>query len=78
MLPEGERPIEKVIGENIERYFLESDFTSFTAFADIVKLDSMRVKRVMSGEASVSVQKLQQIAFALGVKTIDLIEDWAE
>jgi transcriptional regulator with XRE-family HTH domain len=77
MRPEGERPLEKVIGENIEMYYLESDYNSVTAFANDIGLDSVQVRRIMTGERSVSVQKLQHIAYQLNVKTIDLIEDWS-
>lgn len=78
MIPEGERPIKKVIGENIEKYFLESDYPNLTAFSDAIGLDTVRVKKIFAGESSVMVDKLQSIAKLLDVKTIDLVEDWRE
>lgn len=78
MIPEGERPIKIVIGQNVERYFLDSEFSSLSKFADSIGLDTVRVRKIMAGESSVSVEKLQQIAAVLNIKTLDLIEDWSE
>ncbi|OUZ34418.1 hypothetical protein A5885_002149 [Enterococcus sp. 8E11_MSG4843] len=78
LLPIGERPVELVIGENIERYFLESDYSSLTAFANDLGCDSTRVKKVIEGKAVFTVQILQRAAKLLNIKTIDLIEDWSD
>lgn len=78
LLPVGERRIEVVLGENIERYFLESDYSSMTAFANDLGCDSARLKKVIEGKAVFSVQILQRAAKLLNIKTIDLIEDWSE
>lgn len=78
MVPNGERPIRMVIGENIKKYFDESDYSSFTAFADAANIDNIRLKKVFEGEAGVSADKLQLIAYLLDVSTLDLIEDWSD
>nr|DAZ18282.1 MAG TPA: regulatory protein [Caudoviricetes sp.] len=78
LIPEDERPIEIVMGENIERYFLKSDYSSMTAFANDLGCDSARLKKVIEGKAVFSVQILQRAAKLLNIKTIDLIEDWSE
>ena len=78
MVPNGERPIRKVIGENIKKYFEESNYTSLTAFADAATIDNVRLKKVFAGEAGVSTDKLQLIAYLLDVSTIDLLEDWSD
>ncbi|MGX7211299.1 XRE family transcriptional regulator [Enterococcus innesii] len=78
LFPEGERPIEIVLGENIERYFLQSDYSSLTAFANDLGCDSTRVKNVIEGKAVFSAQILQRAARLLNIKTIDLVEDWGE
>ena len=77
MLPEDERPIRQVIGENVEKYFKSSEYQSLTNFAKDVGLDSVRIKKVMSGEYGVTADKLQLIAGVLGIKTTDLIDDWS-
>lgn len=77
-LPEGERPIEIVIGENIERYFKQSEYSSISPFAKDVGCDSIRMRKVMEGKAVFSVQILQRVARILDIKTIDLFEDWSE
>lgn len=78
LFPEGERPIEIVLGENIERYFLQSDYRSLTAFANDLGCDSTRVKNAIEGKAVFSAQILQRAARLLNIKTIDLVEDWCE
>lgn len=78
LIPIGERPIEVVIGENIARYFGQSDYNSLTAFANDLGCDSTRVKKVIEGKAVFSAQILQRAARLLDVKTIDLIDDWGE
>lgn len=78
LLPEGERPIEIVMGENIKRYFLLSNYVNLAAFAKDVKCGSKQLREVMSGEKTFSAPVLQRIAYLLNIKTIDLIEDWSE
>lgn len=78
-IPEGERPIEQVIGENIKRYFEQQD-KSLTAICHEVyhTPSTTQLKKIMAGEANPSTIKLQEMACALGVKTMDLVEDWSE
>ncbi len=77
MIPEGERHINKIIGENIEKYFLESDYTSFGNFSKDCGLNSNRLNEIISGKAGLTTEKLQHVAAVLEIKTIDLVEDWS-
>ncbi|EPH61138.1 hypothetical protein D931_02815 [Enterococcus faecium 13.SD.W.09] len=76
--PIGERPVEIVIGENIKKYYEESDYDSLTAFARDMGCDAARVRRIMGGKAAFSIQLLQRAAYHLNIKTLDLFEDWAD
>lgn len=72
-----ERNIIDVVNENMNRYMelnnikrkhLEKEIGSAT-------IQNMLTKKTTNG---CSILSLQKIAKALGVKTIDLIEDWSE
>jgi len=76
--PTSERPIEIVIGENIQKYFEESDYDSLTAFARDMGCDAARVRKIISGKAVFSIQLLQRAAYLLNIKTLDLFEDWTD
>lgn len=78
MIAERERPLNEVIGENIKKYYEQSDFTSLTSFSRDLGLDAIRMKEIFRGERSISTDKLEKIAYALNVKPIDLVEDWSE
>ena len=70
--------IEKIIGANVEAYYKESGL-SITNFAHSIGVnDTTYVRRIFTGDVSIGVGKLESIADALGVKVIDLVEDWSE
>lgn len=74
--PKGEREILVVFGENVKRYYQQSDYKYLSRFAETVGLDTMRMKLIFNGEYQLGLKKAQNIAAALNVKTIDLMEDW--
>lgn len=78
-IPEGERPIEQTVGENVTRYFEQQDKSLSAISHEVYHTQSTsQLKKIMAGKANSSTKKLQEIACALGVKTMDLIEDWSE
>lgn len=68
----------QIIGENIEKYYLEKKYKSLSSFAEQVGMDAYRMKMVFKGEYKLYVEKVEMIANELGVKVIDLVEDWSE
>ena len=76
--PKGERDIKIVVGENITRYWEQSEsemtFTDFTDQCGISNTTYLR--EIMCGEVNITINRLQKIASVLKVSTIDLIEDW--
>ena len=74
--PKGEREILVVFGENVKRYYQQSDYKYLSRFAETVGLDTMRMKLIFNGEYQLGLKKAQNIVAALNVKTIDLMEDW--
>lgn len=77
MIPDGERNVITVVRENIERY-MELNSVSRQ---DLRKLCGNQTVDNMLNDNTVngcSIISLQRIAGALGIKTIDLIEDWSE
>lgn len=77
MLPEGERSIIDVVVENIEMYMETRGITrnQLKVLCGNATVDNLLYFKSVNGCSLVS---LQRIAGALGVKTLDLIEDWSE
>ena len=70
--------IEEIIGANVEDLYHESGL-NITNFAHLIGVnDTTYVRRIFTGDVSIGVGKLESIADALGVKVIDLVEDWSE
>lgn len=68
----------QIIGENVEKYYLEKKYRSLTNFAERVGMDAYRMRMIFKGEYKLYVEKVEDIAEELGVKVIDLVEDWSE
>lgn len=77
-LPEGERPLWDVVRENLHRYVDESNKTPHKISQDAGFRDATILNRVMKGNGKTGLTGLQQLAKGLGIKTIDLFEDWSE
>ncbi len=73
----NERPINQIIGENIQRYMEERGISKL-AFKKETGLDGKRFRLLLKGEIGITTRKLQEIALVLDVKTLDLLEDWTE
>ena len=71
-----ERPINTVIAENIQRYMTEKEI-KLTKLANELGTSTTDTRRILNG-GNITIIRLQQIAQVLGVKTIDLVEDWKE
>lgn len=74
----SEKPMLQIIGENIEKYYLEKKYKSLSSFAEQVGMDAYRMRMVFRGEYKLYVEKVEMIAKELGVKVIDLVEDWSD
>lgn len=74
----SEKTTQQIIGENVEKYYLEKGYKSLTSFASQVGLDTIRVRLIFKGEYKLYVEKIETIAKELDVKVIDLVEDWSE
>lgn len=72
-----ERDIVEVISENIRRYMKENDVL-LTKVCNEVGTQTVRNMIYKNTTNGCSVRSLQKIAKSLGVKTIDLVEDWSE
>ena len=75
LLEDGERDIKVVVGENVKRYREEAGLKQ-TKFAGMIGYQGSNLKRLEEGGLNIGIEKLQQIANALNVNVISLIEDW--
>lgn len=75
MLEDGQRDIKIVVGENVKRYREEAGLKR-TKFARMMGYQGSNLKRLEDGGLNIGIEKLQQIANALNVNVISLIEDW--
>lgn len=72
------RDIRKVVSENATRYFEESDMTK-TGLAHYLNTGNVSyIQRILDGKANPGLTTLSNLAKALDVKVIDLVEDWEE
>lgn len=76
-IPEGERLISEVVWENIDRYRSEKRITVSTLCLKVGYQTSEYIKNKKSGK-QIRLNTIQIFAWALGVKTLDLFEDWSE
>ncbi|MFW3538011.1 hypothetical protein [Vagococcus fluvialis] len=76
-IPEGERLISEVVWENIDRYRSEKRITVSTLCLKVGYQTSEYIKNKKSGK-QIRLNTIQKFAWALGVKTLDLFEDWSE
>ena len=77
LLEDGQRDIKIVVGENVKRYREEAGLKQ-TKFARMMGYQGSNLKRLEEGGLNIGIEKLQQIANALNVNVISLIEDWEE
>ena len=75
LLEDGQRDIKIVVGENVKRYREEAGLKR-TKFATMMGYQDSNLKRLEEGGLNIGIEKLQQIANALNVNVISLIEDW--
>ena len=75
LLEDGQRDIKIVVGENVKRYREEAGLKR-TKFATMMGYQGSNLKRLEDGGLNIGIEKLQQIANALNVNVISLIEDW--
>lgn len=71
------RPSRYVIGENIKRFRKENGW-SYSKLALEVKLNTTLIQEYESGLRNLSANKLDDFARVLGIKPLDLLEDWNE
>lgn len=76
MIPEGERPILEVLGENIEKYRKEKGMT-VKVLCELASYSSQAYKKLINGECEIRPSTIQKMAFCLEVQTLDLFEDWS-
>ena len=75
LLEDGQRDIKIIVGENVKRYREEAGLKR-TKFARMMGYQGSNLKRLEEGGLNIGIEKLQQIANALNVNVISLIEDW--
>ena len=75
LLEDGQRDIKIVVGENVKRYREEAGLKR-TKFARMMGYQGSNLERLEEGGLNIGIEKLQQIANALNVNVISLIEDW--
>lgn len=76
-IPEGERDLKIVVWENIEMYRTKKKYSQ----REFCKMTDYDYKQYEVGKRigkSLQFQTLQRFAYYLGIKTIDLFEDWSE
>lgn len=66
--------IEKIVGENIEKYFKISGMTLSNFGKQIDTPNTTYVRRMFSGEVSIGIGKLHKVASVLNVAVNDLVE----
>lgn len=71
------RDIMTIVGENVRKYRLECGMSS-RAFAASFGTSTTRTRQIESGMANLQIRTVAQIAETLGVKVIDLLEDWED
>ncbi|SFH68892.1 helix-turn-helix domain-containing protein [Pisciglobus halotolerans] len=71
------RPTRIVVGENIERYRKELGM-SITQLAAKMGMNATQIDRYENAETNMGIDKLDEFACCLKVKTIDLVEDWED
>lgn len=74
----GEINIVEIVRENVVRYMVEAGMKKFdlaTAVGGTAVIQRLIDGGTVNGPTIVTLQK---IAMALGVKTIDLVEDWSD
>ena len=76
MIPEGERPIAIVIGENVNKYRQELGM-SIKEFCKQLDYTMASYQKLVRGDIEVKAKTIQLLAFHLHISTIDLIEDWS-
>lgn len=77
MIPDGERLLTEVVWENIEKYRKEKKL-SVTDLCKKVGYTSSNYIKNRREKGQIMPNTIQKFAGVLGVKTIDLIEDWSE
>ena len=71
------KPTRIVIGENIERYRKELG-VNISQLARKMGMNASQVDRYENAETNMGIDKLDEFAYYLKVKPIDLVEDWSE
>lgn len=71
------RPTRIVVGENIKRYREEKGM-NITQLSQEMGVPPHHVTRYEKAKTNISADKIDQFAYALGVKPLDLLEDWSE
>lgn len=71
------RPSRYVVGENIQRFRKENGWSPDT-LARKVRMRRNALEEYEAGLRNLSANKLDDFAYALGVKPLDLMEDWSE
>ena len=66
--------IEKIVGENIEKYFLISGMTLTNFGKQIDTPNTTYLRKMFSGEVSIGIGKLHKVASVLNVAVNDLVE----
>jgi len=77
MIPDGKRDIVEVISDNM-RMYMKINKVSLHQVCSKVGTQTTRNMLYKNTTNGCSVRSMQKIAEALGIKTIDLIEDWSE
>ena len=72
---ENERSIHEIVGNNVKRYREEAGFTR-SYLGGCFGATSCRIKMIEGGMADLKLSTLAKLADYLGVKVIDLVEDW--
>lgn len=76
-IPEGERYVMDVVWENVEKYRKEKGMTVNHLCTRATYSPSNYNKR-LEAKGNIVPGTIQRFAWALGVKTLDLFEDWSE
>ncbi|MGX7025852.1 helix-turn-helix domain-containing protein [Vagococcus hydrophili] len=76
-MPEGERLITEVLWDNLEDYRVKNKMTvsELCKKAGYSKANYFSYKKKRT---PINLTTIQRLAWALGVKTLDLFEDWSE
>lgn len=74
---DGPKDIMTIVGQNVRKYRLECGMSA-KAFAACFGTSSVRTRQIEVGMANLKLTTVAQIADILGVKVIDLVEDWED